>query len=140
MWLMGPDGLNDSCNFRRREATAGECCGGLIHGIDHIVPAGECLRIFRAVPDKHAQVVEPRSSVDHIIIVGHPLAYQLRQRIQARLVTKLVDGQCLAGHVLGNRRTKVVILLCIGFCFERSCVHRRLPLICLSNLMGGRVA
>ncbi len=81
MGLMGSDGFHDLCNFCRREATPGQRCRGLLHGIDDIVPAGECLRVFGPMSNEHPQVMEPCGGVDHIVIVGHPLAYQLRQRI-----------------------------------------------------------
>ncbi len=52
------------------------------------------------MPDKRAQIVQPRCRIDHVVIVCLALAHLKRQGVEARLVPELVYGSGLKGDQL----------------------------------------
>ncbi len=51
--------------------------GCLLHSVTHIVPSGKRYRIFRAVTDEDAKVVQPCGCEHNVIVVVQPFADQL---------------------------------------------------------------
>ncbi len=116
MGLVGADGFHDLCNFGRRKAGLQKCCRRLLHRVADIIPAGKFDRVFGPMTDKHAQIMQPRRGVHHIVVVGEPPADQSSQRIEPRLMPQLIHRQSLAAHILRQRGTKVVACVDTAFC------------------------
>lgn len=87
--------LKDSGNFLFGEAAVSQDLRGVLAGVCDVVPAGEVAGIFRAIADEYAEIVEPGSGEDDVVVIVESGADGFNQSVEARLVSKFVDGPSL---------------------------------------------
>jgi hypothetical protein len=106
-WLMCANGFHDRGNLRGWKLNVtqylrrlGDCIGG-------VVPGCERLRVFRAMTNEHADVVQPGCGKHDIVIVDVVLSYFQCQGVQPRLMTELLYGTSLPPNVVFNAIAEV---------------------------------
>ncbi len=99
---MGADGLNRGRDFLCRETKLFEELRYFPGGVDDVVPLRQRGNVFGPVTDKHAEVMQPRGGVEHIIVVRLIVGNARGQVVEARLMTKLVPRFGLRADVVGD--------------------------------------
>jgi len=93
--LMLADHLEDRGDFIFGKARIAQDGGRMRTGIGDVVPAAEFLRIFGAVADEDAQIVEPGSRSYDVPVVVKAGSDQLGEAIETGLMAEFIDGKGL---------------------------------------------
>jgi hypothetical protein len=100
--LMLPDGRKNGGDPGLREAHLAEDNRGLGAGVGDVVPAGEIFGILGTVTDKNAEIVQPGSGGDNLLVVRNIGADGPGQFDQAGLVPELIHRAGLGFHEMGE--------------------------------------
>lgn len=101
-WLMRADGLANGWNLLGWKAQSPKNRRCMLRGVGDVIPSGELFRIFRALANEHAQIVQPGRRANHVVIVLMSLADLSRKRVEAGLVPELVDRSSDISDVIGE--------------------------------------
>src|SRR5277367_948235 len=94
-------------NLVARKSSFGEDDGGAVARVFHVVPLPQEFRIFGAIANKDADIVEPRRGIDDVVIVGLTFSYGACKRIQTGLMPIFIHRARLAVNEVGDQSAKI---------------------------------
>src|ERR1035437_4048877 len=99
---MGPDDFNGSRNLSFRESKLLQDRRRHAGDVSHMVPRGQCRRVFRTVADEYPEVVHPGGGIEDVVVVCLALGEPPRELVKPGLVAELVGRLRLGADVVGN--------------------------------------
>ena len=99
---MRPDGVHDRGDLGFRKAALPQDLRRLTAGVSHVVPLGQCVWVFRPMADEDPEVMQPRRSMEDVVIVGLTVGKPSRKLVKPGLVAELVRRLRLGADVIGD--------------------------------------